>query len=120
MSEVDLNKKLSEILIAHGVDVSLDEDFVYASLPSILRFKTRAIYNDVNNIISSQLDVKAISVDEKVIVESFGDFAPDLETAINRNLRNFCLSSLHPLLAAFGLESEEISNQMYASREVGV
>ena len=112
MPEIDLNKKLSELLIAHGVDVSLDEDFVYANLPSVLRFKTRAIYNEVNNFISSQLDVKAIPVDEKMIVESFGDFGADLETAISRNLRNFCMSSLHTLLAAFVLEIEEITNQI--------
>jgi len=112
MPEVDLNSKLAELLTNHGVKITVKEEFIDAHLPFPVKFKARATYQELNGYISSQLDVTAISSDGTKIFESFGDFGNDIDAAINRNLVNFSMSDLHVLLAAFGVNGEDILEQI--------
>ena len=112
MPEVDLNSKLAELLTNHGVNVTAEEEFIDAHLPFPVKFKARAIYQELNNYISSQLDVMAITPDGTRILESFGDFGNDIDAAISRNLVNFSMSDLHVLLAAFGATDEDMLEQI--------
>jgi len=110
--EITLNKQLANILKNHGIEISEDEEFIYANLPSAIKFKTNAAYTEINNVTSSQLDVIVITEDGKKIIESFGDFGTDLEAATERNLLNFNTSSLHTFLTAFGSCDEKIIDQV--------
>ena len=112
MAEVILNQNLAEVLIRHGIDTTVDDEFIYANLPSRIKLKARAVYTEINGYISSQLDVMVIAPDGEMILESFGDFGKDVESAISNNLTNFNISSLHPLLAAFGADNQEIIDQI--------
>jgi hypothetical protein len=112
MPEVVLNEKLAEILTQHGVEITVDDEFIYTDLPSKVKLKARAIFTEINGCISSQMDVTVIPDTGEMIMESFGDFGKDIESATTNNLANFCMGSLHPLLAAFGSENHEILDQI--------
>jgi hypothetical protein len=102
MPEINLNQNLVEILTEHGIESTSDNEFIYVNLSSRIKFKARAIYQKINNLISSQLDVMVVTDTGECIIESFGDWGKDLNTVINKNLLNFSMSSLHPILTAFG------------------
>ena len=112
MTEVNLNSQLAELLTNHGVKVTIEEEFIHAQLPFPVKFKARAIYQPINDYISSQLDVMAMTPDGEKILESFGDFGSDIEAAVNRNLSNFSISNLHVVLAAFGADDKDILAQI--------
>lgn len=112
MPEKVLNRELGHILANHGVPFIADEEFLLVYNPSTVKFKAKSIYTEVNNKISSQLDIIAIPDNGKPIIESFGDFGDSLEEAINRNFSNFCLSGLHLFLSAFGPENHVPDEQI--------
>ncbi len=112
MTEINSNQKLAELLIAHGIAVRQDDEFIYADLPLPIKLKARVTYNTISDYISSRLDVMVISEDNQRIIESFGDIGIDVEEAINRNFTNFSMSSLHVILAAFGANHPEITEQI--------
>ncbi len=112
MAELDLNQQLSELLVAHGIQVTRDQEFIYCNLPLSTKFKARAVYTNMDDIISSQLDVMAITENGFKIIESVGDFGNDVEEAVLNNFRNFTASSLHPLLAALGLNDEDLAEHV--------
>jgi|GEM_PF-6536547 len=110
MPEINLNKYLAEILTNHGISVKFDEDFIQAILSSEIKLKARAIYQEINETISSQLDVLTIAPNGYEILESFGDTGKDIETAITNNFNNFSSGTIHPLLSAFGYNGDEVDN----------
>jgi hypothetical protein len=112
MPEINLNQYLRETLTKHKVNVSFDDEFIYAQLPTPLKLKARAIYNEINGKISSQLDVMIITPDGEKIIESFGDIADDVDTALERGLTYFNISDLHPILAAFGIEDPSVLHHL--------
>lgn len=112
MTEINSNQNLAELLAAHGIAVSQDDEFIYTDLPSKAKFKSRITYDTVRDYISSRLDVMVISDYSENIIESFGDIGVDVEDAINRNFSNFSMSSLHVLLAALGSDAPEIIEQI--------
>lgn len=112
MTEIALNAELAELLTSHGINVAIGEEFITADLPFPVKFKARATYQQINNYISSQLDVTVITPDGDKILESFGDFGNDVDAAITRNLNNFSMSDLHVFLAAFGAVSDDVLEQI--------
>ena len=112
MTEIVVNTQLAELLKDHGVQIQTDDEFVNSDLTGHIKFKARAVYHEVNKGISSRLDVMVVSDDGYRIIESFGDFGTTVDEAINRNFQNFSLSSLHPILAAFGCMDPETLRQI--------
>ena len=112
MHQISVNQQLAEILTNHEVSITQDEEFIYANLSEKLKFKARSTYTVIENHISSQLDVMIVINNGEQIIESFGDFGLDIESAVNKNLKNFCSSSLHPLLAAFGDTNQRFHDQV--------
>ncbi len=102
MLEIDLNPQFSEILKHHGINVSIDSEFINTDLPDNARFKARTVYQTVSNHISSRLDVMVVTNNGEKISESCGDFGETIEEAVAENFRNFSLGTLHPLLGALG------------------
>lgn len=105
--EIIVNPHLAGLLKNHGVNVDVDNEFVNTNLADDLKFKTRLVYHEINGGISSRLDVMAVTDTGERIIECFGDFGATVEEAINKNFQNFSLSSLHPILAAFGCHDQE-------------
>jgi hypothetical protein len=118
MTGIVVNTQLAELLKSHGVQIQTDDEFISANLTGNIKFKARAVYHEVNNGISSRLDVMVVSEEGDRIIESFGDFGTTIEEAINRNFQNFSLSSLHPILAAFGCMDPETLRQVNAEEWV--
>ena len=116
MTEINSNQNLAELLIVHGISVSLDDEFIYTDLPLNVKFKSRITYNIIHDQVSSRLDVMAITGNNETIIESFGDVGINIEDAINRNFTNFSSSSLHVLLAAFGADTEELADQVIVEK----
>jgi len=108
MPDLTLNEHLAEILTKHGIDSITDNEFVYPTLPYSVKLKAQAIYQEMNNYISSQMDVMAIAEIGEKIIESFGDFGKDIESAISNNIHNFSSGTLHALLAAFGCRNPDV------------
>ncbi|HYI77656.1 MAG TPA: DUF6348 family protein [Chryseolinea sp.] len=111
-NEIIVNSQLAGVLKNHGVHVNVDSEFVNTNLDGGLKFETRIFYHKINGRISSRLDVMAVTVTGERIIESFGDFGPTVDEAINKNFQNFSLSSLHPILAAFGCPHKETLRQV--------
>ena len=103
---------MAEVLVNHNISVTADDEFIYADLPSKIKLKARATYNEVGDQILSRLDVMVMSEEGQKIIECFGDWGPNLETALNNNFYNFSSGVLHPLLAAFGCVDLEILEQI--------
>lgn len=102
LNEIIVNAQLADLLSNHGVHIDIDNEFVNTDFSNGLKFKTRVVYKESNGGISSQLDVMVVTDMGERIIECFGDFGTTIDEAINKNLQNFSLSSLHPILAAFG------------------
>lgn len=111
-NEIIVNSQLAGILKNHGVHVDVDNEFVNTNLDDGLKFKTRIFYHEINGSISSRLDVMAVTNSGESIIENFGDFGLTVDEAINKNFQNFSLSSLHPILAAFGCPHKETLRQV--------
>lgn len=112
MSEIDLNPQLADLLKNHGVNVSISENFIDTDLQDNVKFKARAIYQEIKNGINSKLDVIALTANGEEIIESFGDMGGTIEEALNNNFYNFSASSLHPMLAAFGCTDPYTQHQV--------
>ncbi len=102
MLEVNLNPQFADLLKHHGINVDITEEFINTDLPDNVKFRARTVYQEVNEIISSRLDVMAKTDKGEEIYESCGDYGATIEEAVNNNFQNFSSSSLHPLLAALG------------------
>lgn len=102
MLEIDLNPQFSDLLRHHGISVDITDGFIRTDLPDNVKFRARVVYQEVNENISSRLDVMAMTDKGEEIYESCGDYGATIEEAVNNNFRNFSASSLHPLLAALG------------------
>jgi len=100
--EIDLNPEFADLLKNHGIDVDITDGFINTDLPDNLKFRARTVYEEVNESISSRLDVMAKTNKGEEIYESCGDYGATIEEAVNNNFQNFSASSLHPLLAALG------------------
>ena len=102
MLEIDLNPQFADLLKNHGIDVDITDGFINTDLPDNVKFRARTVYQEVNESISSRLDVMAMTDKGEEIYESCGDYGETIEEAVNNNFQNFSASSLHPLLAALG------------------
>jgi hypothetical protein len=102
MLEIDLNPQFAHLLKQHGIAVDITDDFINTDLPDNVKFRARTVYQEVNENISSRLDVMAMTDKSEQIFESCGDYGATIEEAVNNNFRNFTVGSLHPLLAALG------------------
>ena len=102
MLEIDLNPQFADLLKHHGIYVDITDGFINTNLPDNIKFRARAVYQEVNESISSRLDVMALTDKGEEIYESCGDNGATIEEAVNNNFQNFSASSLHPLLAALG------------------
>lgn len=102
MLEIDLNPQFADLLKNHGVNVDISDEFIDTDLVDNIKFRAKAVYQEINKTISSRLDVMALTDKGEQISESCGDYGATIQEAVNNNLRNFSASSLHPLLAAFG------------------
>jgi hypothetical protein len=111
-NEIIVNSQLAGLLKNHGVHVNVDNEFVTTNLDDGLKFKARIFYHEINGSISSRLDVMVVTETGERIIESFGDFGPTVDEAMNKNFQNFSLSSLHPILAAFGCHGQETMRQV--------
>jgi len=110
--EIDLNVQFADLLKHHGIEVYIDEEFINTDLPDNVKFKARTVYQEVNKIISSRLDIMALTDKGEQIFESCGDYGETIDDAVNNNLQNFSLGSLHPLLAALGCIDPHTYNQI--------
>lgn len=111
-NEIVLNTKLASLLTNHGVNVRLGNEFVNTDLISSLKFKARAVYHEIDSGISSRLDIMILTDNGERIIECFGDYGTTVDDAINKNFQNFSLSTLHPILAAFGCHDQETLRQV--------
>jgi hypothetical protein len=111
-NEIIVNSQLAVLLKNHGVHVDPDNEFVNTNLADDLKFKTRVVYHEINAGISSRLDVMAVTGNGERIIECFGDVGATVDEAINKNFQNFTLSSLPPILAAFGSPHKETLRQV--------
>jgi hypothetical protein len=100
--EIDLNPQFADLLKHHGISVDIAAEFINTDLPDNVKFRARAVYQQVNEGISSRLDVMAKTDKGEEIYESCGDYGATIEEAVSNNFQNFSASSLHPLLAALG------------------
>ncbi|MGI4874033.1 MAG: DUF6348 family protein [Janthinobacterium lividum] len=112
MSDRDLNPQIAGLLQHHGVRVKLDGEFVNSDLPGNIKFKARATYQQINDAISSRLDVTVVTGKDEEIIECFGDYGETLKEALSKNLQNFAASSLHPILAALGCPDPHVYHQV--------
>lgn len=112
MTELNVNESLSHLLANHGLSVMLKDEFIEVQQPFKAKFKATAHHTPIKNIISSRLDITVVTEDSETIIECFGDFGADVETAVNNNFRNFSSGSLHPLLAALGSRDEQTLHQV--------
>jgi hypothetical protein len=112
MLEIDLNSQLADLLKRHSVNVKTDDQFVMTDLIDNVKFKARAVYQLDNGKINSRLDVMALSDKGEKIIECCGDYGSTIEEAIDRNFKNFCAGSLHPLLGAFGCLNPTVLDQI--------
>ncbi|MGC3944798.1 MAG: DUF6348 family protein [Chryseolinea sp.] len=110
--ELIVNEQLADLLRNHGLRVSVGDEFVSTDLSDDLKFKARVVYHEINGSISSRLDVMAATNRGEHIIECFGDFGSTLGDATTKNFRNFSLSSLHTILAAFGSRDHETLRQV--------
>ncbi|MBE7169020.1 MAG: hypothetical protein INR73_00425 [Williamsia sp.] len=110
--EINLNPRLADILKHHEVGVGNIGEFIITDLPDQVKFKARAVYQEINHNISSRLEVMVLTGRREKIVGSYGDFGATIEEAVYNNLRNFSASSLHPLLAAFGCNDPHTYKQI--------
>ncbi|HZY82702.1 MAG TPA: DUF6348 family protein [Cyclobacteriaceae bacterium] len=111
-----VNTNLAAILNAHGVRTHLDHEFVHTNLAEQLKFNATATYHEVNNYINSRLDVTVQTSYGEEIIECFGDFGATVYDATDKNFQTFSLSSLHPILAAFGSADHETLNQIQVEK----
>ncbi len=102
MLEIDLNSQFADLLKNHGIGIDIMYGFINTDLPYNAKFRARSVYEEVNETISSRLDVMAITDKGEEIYESCGDYGATIDEAINNNFQNFSAGSLHPLLAALG------------------
>ncbi len=102
MLEIDLNLQFADLLKNHGIDVDITDGFINTDLPDNLKFRAKSVYQEVNESISSRLDVMAMTDKGEEIYESCGDYGATIEEAVNNNFKNFSAGSLYPLLAALG------------------
>lgn len=112
MLEIDLNPQFADLLKHHGIGVDITDEFINTDLPDNVKFRARAVYQEVNKNISSRLDVMAMTNKGEEIYESCGDYGATLDEAVNNNFQNFSASSLHPLLAALGCIDPHTYNQI--------
>jgi len=95
MQPVSLVKQLSELIGAHDVTYHLEDEWVvpYGKLPAI-----RATWfpRDQNGV----LEVEVLIRDQLIINECFAGIG-DGEVGMKDAFENFCINSLHVLLAAF-------------------
>jgi hypothetical protein len=110
--EIDLNPQFADLLKHHGIGVDITDEFINTDLPDNVKFRARAVYQEVNKNISSRLDVMAMTNKGEEIYESCGDYGATLDEAVNNNFQNFSASSLHPLLAALGCIDPHTYNQI--------
>lgn len=112
MLEMNLNPHLADLLKRHGVNISIDDQFIKTDLVDNVKFKARAVYHETDNSINSRLDVMALTDKGEQIIECCGDYGKTIEEASNRNFQNFSSGSLHPLLAAFKCKDPHVIDQV--------
>ena len=112
MPEINLNGSFAEIFTNHGIGVAADDEFIFPTLPSKIKIKAKANYEELNGTISSRLDVMIITEKGEKIIECFGDWGSDVDAAIRNNLLSFKMGILHPLLATFGDSRPETLEQI--------
>jgi hypothetical protein len=110
--EIDLNPQFADLLKNHGIGVEITDGLINTDLPDNVKFRARTVYQEVNESISSRLDVMAMTDKGEEIYESCGDYGATIEEAVNNNFQNFSASSLHPLLAALGCIDPHTYNQI--------
>lgn len=110
--EIDLNLQFARLLKHHGVYADITEGFINTNLPDKVRFRARSIYQEVDNGISSRLDIMAETDRGEQIFESCGDYGSTIENALSNNFQNFSASSLHPILAALGSIDQHTCSQI--------
>ena len=102
MLEKNLNIQFAELLNHHGINTNLEGEYINTDLPDKTKFLARAVYVELENYISSRLDVLTLTDKGEEIVDSVGDYGSTLDEAFNNNFRNFSMSTLHPLLVGLG------------------
>jgi len=102
----DLNPQLQALFHQHGVQtIALEQKaLLLTRQPALLQ--SRITLREYPNGTSSQLDVK-LDIQDRELVESFGDIGETTEEAIANNLGNFARNSLHVLLAALQDTSQD-------------
>ena len=107
MELVSLLDELSELMKAHGVQFHIENEWIvpYGKLPAI-----RAIWYPREH--SGVLEIEVLLEDERIIYECFAGFGAERE-GINSAIQNFCVNSLHVLLAAFWElnDSEQVTTE---------
>jgi Family of unknown function (DUF6348) len=110
--EIDLNPQFADLLKNHGIAVDVNDGFITTDLPDSVKFRARIVYQEVNENISSRLDVMAMTDKGEQIFESCGDYGATIEEVVINNFQNFSASTLHPLLAALGCIDPETYKQI--------
>lgn len=98
----DVTATIQQLLMDHGVDTTLNADGWLTSNGSCPA--CRATMDEpqfLNGGCKLRMDVELALSHDRVIVESFADFAEDESTAFQSSLQNFCTGTLHVLLSAF-------------------
>ena len=97
VTQDQVNSILKAVLTAHELDTRIVDGWIkpHDRLPAI-----RCLWNNTNPGRSGRLDVQVL-VDENVLLEEcFAGLGNELD-ALHDALQNFCINSLHVMLAAF-------------------
>ncbi len=109
MSEIDLNPAIAEILTNHGVQLEIKGDEIHASMSELLIISAVIRTQKLQEgMWKSRMDMWIKTESGEEIREAFSDFGPDLNGCIDKNIQNFCGSTLYPLLRAFGSQDEDV------------
>lgn len=101
MNPFSMKDQLSALMISHDVPFHIEEDWIvpFGQLPAI-----RAIWYPREH--SGVLEVEVLLAQNQVITECFAGFGTGND-AISDAIQNFCVNSLHVLLAAFWHQVDE-------------
>lgn len=106
---VELQVQLRELLARHGVAAVEQEGYWSGLAGTGLRLNGEIVGEKTvkPDLISVQLDIRLEFEDGRMLIESFGGWAPTRQKAVDVALDNFKQNTFHVLLSAFGLTQND-------------
>jgi hypothetical protein len=95
MNEINLNSTIAEILSNHGVQLEIKGNEIHARMSELLIVSAVTRPQKLQEgMWKSRMDMWIRTESGEEIREAFSDFGPDMDACINKNIQNFCGSTL--------------------------